>query len=49
MRTRVVNATIDFVQGTQLEPQPYEQSLLRLYVEGHLTIEEVIQHLEANE
>jgi hypothetical protein len=48
-RERVVQATLDFVKGTALEPQRYEQTLLRLFFEGNLTIEQVIERLEAFE
>jgi hypothetical protein len=46
-RARLVNATLDFVTGTPLYPQPYEYTLLQLFVEGDLTIDEVVQRLEA--
>jgi hypothetical protein len=45
-RARIVKAIVDFVKGTRLEPQPFEQTLLGLFVEGQMTIEEVIQRLE---
>ena len=45
-RARIVKATMDFVKGTPLEVQLYERALLNLFVEGHISIEEVIQRLE---
>jgi hypothetical protein len=45
-RARLVRATADFVKGTPLDPQPYEKTLLQLFVEGELTIDEVVQRLE---
>jgi hypothetical protein len=46
-RQRLVTAALDFVAGTALVPGDYERMLLKQFVEGSLTIEQVLEHLEA--
>jgi hypothetical protein len=46
-RQRLVLAALDFVAGTSLVPDDYERMLLKQFVEGTLTIEQVLEHLEA--
>jgi hypothetical protein len=46
-RQRLVTAALDFVAGTALVPGDYEYMLLTKFVEGSLTIEQVLEHLEA--
>jgi hypothetical protein len=46
-RQQLVAAALDFVAGTALLPGDYERVLLNQFVEGSLTIEQVLEHLEA--
>jgi hypothetical protein len=47
-RQQLVTAALDFVTGTTLFPSQHEQHLLAQFVQGSLTIEQVIEQLEAN-
>jgi hypothetical protein len=46
-RQQLVTAALDFVVGTALIPSDYERELLKQFVEGSLTIEQVLEHLAA--
>jgi hypothetical protein len=46
-RRRLVQATLQFTQGTTLAAGAYECQLLEQFVTGQLTIEEVVALLEA--
>ena len=46
-RRRLVAAALALTQGTTLAAGPYEQQLLTQFVQGQLTIEEVLALLEA--
>jgi hypothetical protein len=46
-RQQLVSAALDFVAGTALIPSEYERILLKQFVDGSLTIEQVLEHLEA--
>jgi hypothetical protein len=45
-RQRLVTAALDFVKGTPLFPSVYEHHLLEQFVQGSLTIEQVIVRLD---
>jgi hypothetical protein len=44
-RQQLVTAALDFVVGTALIPSNHERVLLKQFVEGSLTIEQVLEHL----
>lgn len=46
-RQRLVSATIAFLQDTALAPQGAERHLLNLFIDGSLTINQVLAELEA--
>jgi len=47
-RKSVVVAALAFTSGTQAEASEYERHLLEKYVQGHLTIDEIIILLNAS-
>jgi hypothetical protein len=47
-RQLLVTAVLDFVAGTPLAPSEREQALLAQFVQGSLTIEQVLEYLEAD-
>jgi len=48
-RQHVLGAVLRLTKGTSLEPQAYEQQLLGRFVQGDLTIDQVVALLEAHE
>lgn len=47
-RQKLLTAALDFVAGTALVPSYREQALLAQFVDGNLTIEQVVEQLEAD-
>jgi hypothetical protein len=47
-RQRLVSAALDFIAGTPLAPGYREQVLLAQLVQGSLSIEQVVDQLEAD-
>lgn len=47
-RREIVAAAISWTKTTAITPSNYEQNLLQQYVEGLLTIDQVIELLEEN-
>ena len=47
-RQQLVTAALDFVAGTALFPSQREQHLLAQFVQGSLTIEQIVEQLEAD-
>lgn len=45
-RTRLVKATIAFMEDTPLRPDAYERHLLNLFSKGELTISQVLKLLD---
>ncbi|UOG75058.1 hypothetical protein MTX78_00300 [Hymenobacter tibetensis] len=45
-RQRAVAWALRFAQNTTLDPGPYERALLARFVEGSLTIDQVLEQLE---
>jgi hypothetical protein len=48
-RQRIVAAALSMTRGTHLEPSSYEQMLLEQFVQGKLTIGQVLEQLERHE
>lgn len=46
-RARIVKATIAFLETTTLAADAYERDLLNRFIEGELTISQVLTMLEA--
>jgi hypothetical protein len=44
-RTRLVKASIAFLEGTSLAPDAYERYLLERFIAGELTIDQVLEIL----
>jgi hypothetical protein len=48
-RRRVVDAALALTHNTHLSPPPHERSLLELFVQSTLTIDQVLDQLEQAE
>lgn len=46
-RQRAVAWALRFTEDTPLAPDPYERALLTRFIEGKLTLEQVLERLEA--
>lgn len=46
-RQRLATAVISFTQGTRFSLEPYQQQVLDLFLQGRLTIDEVVYSLES--
>lgn len=47
-RQYAVAWALRFAQNTSLDPSPYERALLARFVEGSLTIDQVLEQLESS-
>ncbi|UOQ66376.1 hypothetical protein [Hymenobacter volaticus] len=45
-RQYAVSWALRFAQNTSLDPSPYERTLLTQFVEGSMTIDQVLEQLE---
>jgi hypothetical protein len=48
-RRRVLNVALNIAKGTHLEPKVYERMLLEQFVQGELTLDQVMYRLDVHQ